>query len=99
MTALPWIFRLPWWVYFIVLPIIAMAVAFTLFQVVIPLVRWRVEKGSDRRGMRRCACGYILDGLQVPRCPECGRAIGFDKTFEQLGIDEGEVRAYAEAKP
>ena len=29
-----------------------------------------------RDGKTRCgACGYVLEGLKEPRCPECGRAI------------------------
>ena len=45
--------------------------------------------------LHRCTCGYILDGLEVPRCPECGRMIGFNKTPEELGISEQEMRAHA----
>jgi hypothetical protein len=41
---------------------------------------------------RKCACGYILKGVGLPRCPECGRAIGFDKTFEELGVRPEELR-------
>ena len=37
-------------------------------------------------------CGYNLTGLSAPRCPECGCAIGFDKTFEELGLTEEETR-------
>jgi hypothetical protein len=41
---------------------------------------------------RKCPCGYILKGMTLPRCPECGRAIGFDKTFDELGIRPEELR-------
>ena len=41
---------------------------------------------------RKCRCGYILKGLALPRCPDCGRAIGFDKSFEELGISPEELR-------
>ena len=47
---------------------------------------------------QRCSCGYILNNLKMPRCPECGRAIGFDKSFEELGIDEKEVRQHVESR-
>ena len=47
---------------------------------------------------RRCGCGYILNNLKMPRCPECGRAIGFDKSFAELGIDEKEVRQHVEPR-
>lgn len=50
------------------------------------------EKARREGGERRCFCGYILRGLDVPRCPECGRAVGFDKTFEELGIRPEELR-------
>lgn len=34
----------------------------------------------------RCACGYPLENLDVPRCPECGRIVGFHATAEDLGL-------------
>jgi hypothetical protein len=36
-------------------------------------------------------CGYDLRGVEIPRCPECGRAMGFDITFAQMGVDERDV--------
>jgi hypothetical protein len=52
-----------------------------------------------REGPReRCRCGYDLRGIQVPRCPECGRVIGFDKTFAELGVSESEVRNHIESR-
>ena len=45
----------------------------------------------------RCRqCGYNLTGLEIPRCPECGSAVGFDRTFEELGVSEDEVRRHVE---
>jgi hypothetical protein len=43
----------------------------------------------DSNGHKRClGCGYILDGLPEPRCPECGR--GFDpddpETFSHVAL-------------
>ncbi len=54
------------------------------------LKRWREQDMSTR-----CArCGYDMRGLDIPRCPECGCARGFDKTFEQMGIDERDVQEH-----
>ncbi len=36
-------------------------------------------------------CGYNMRGSEIPRCPECGKAWGFDRTFEELGIAESQV--------
>jgi hypothetical protein len=38
-------------------------------------IRRRVRQGLNERGIHVCmACAYRLEGLTVPRCPECGRA-------------------------
>lgn len=34
----------------------------------------------------RCECGYLQAGLPIPRCPECGRVVGFDATAQELGL-------------
>ena len=47
---------------------------------------------------RRCLCGYLAIGLEIPRCPECGRMIGFDKSPEELGVSEEQMRAEAERR-
>jgi hypothetical protein len=58
----------------------------------------RFFRPSKNRAIEaRCRCGYILKGLQSPRCPECGRAIGFDKTFEELGLSADEMRSLKNA--
>lgn len=54
--------------------------------------RARVRKeATDELSVCR-KCGYELTGLNVPRCPECGCALGFTKTFEELGLSDDEVR-------
>jgi hypothetical protein len=41
-----------------------------------------------------CAkCGYRMEGLSMPRCPECGALRGFDVPLDKLGLSEDEVRA------
>jgi hypothetical protein len=52
--------------------------------------RRAVGRQDDKE--RKCVCGYILQGMSLPRCPECGRAVGFDKTFEELGVRPEELR-------
>jgi hypothetical protein len=50
--------------------------------------RLRLER---EKASNRCPCGYDLEGLEIPRCPECGRAIGFDKSFDELGLTADEI--------
>lgn len=40
---------------------------------------------------RRCYCGYLLEGLDMARCPECGRVRNFDATAEELGLTQEEL--------
>jgi hypothetical protein len=41
----------------------------------------------------KCAkCGYTMEGLTLPRCPECGALRGFDVPLDQLGLSEEEIR-------
>lgn len=59
------------------------------------LIRWWAKRAAARElhdEGKRCICGYELAGLAMPRCPECGRAIGFDKTFEEMGINPAELK-------
>lgn len=56
----------------------------------------RAAAGAGEPGGRRCGCGYDLRGLILPRCPECGRAVGFDKSFEELGLTPGELKRVEE---
>ena len=63
---------------------------------VIVLARQIYERRRARarldRDAQKCKCGYILRGLALPRCPECGRVVGFDKTFQELGVRPEELR-------
>jgi hypothetical protein len=80
---------------------IASVVVACLGALVLPLyVRWRRAKRhppGEPPG-RRCVCGYLLVGLEIPRCPECGRMIGFDKSPADIGVSEQEMRAEAERR-
>ena len=53
-------------------------------------VRRRLREQKEA-GLRCVRCGYDVGHQDVPRCPECGAAIGFRKTFAELGVEEGEV--------
>lgn len=64
-------------------------------KLAIHLLRRRSAKEDGPGVAMACAkCGYDLAGLDIPRCPECGSVIGFHKTFNDLGIDEKEVREH-----
>jgi hypothetical protein len=67
-------------------------VIFVLLPALSWIIRVRILK-QDRIIDPLCCerCGYNLQGLSVPRCPECGAAVGFTKTFNELGVDEAEV--------
>lgn len=59
------------------------------------LRRWRQRQDARRAemGVTRCAkCGYPLEGLEFPRCPECGALRGFKKPLNKLGLTEEEIR-------
>ena len=46
----------------------------------------------------KCAnCGYVMEGLSMPRCPECGALRGFKVPLDKLGLSEDEIRAGFEA--
>ena len=55
----------------------------------------RRKRRSKEVEPKRCVCGYEMTGLSLPRCPECGRLDGFDKTFEELGLTEDDMARIA----
>ena len=67
---------------------------------VVRVVRFRTWLLDPRRRVEaKCAhCGYDLMGVGIPRCPECGRARGFDKSFGDLGIEERDVREHVQGR-
>lgn len=57
------------------------------------LRKLRAQAKRKREDPARCAkCGYSLEGLDIPRCPECGALRGFTVPLDQLGLTEHEVR-------
>ena len=64
---------------------------------------WRIRGQVMRRSKRmveieKCRCGYPLQGLDLARCPECGRVIHFDATPEDLGLTEEQLRRVQEKR-
>lgn len=70
------------------------------------LARWAIPRIARRfearaqaiRRLEQCKCGYDLKGLDVARCPECGRVIGFDATPEELGLTREELARIQEKR-
>jgi hypothetical protein len=74
---------------------------------VVLAIFWGIHRDRQRRRQRiadayphyqppptQPHCGYNLTGIEIPRCPECSRAWGFDMASEQIGIREDDVRSY-----
>jgi hypothetical protein len=53
--------------------------------------RWVRRLAGPADGGDKCRCGYSLEGLNVLRCPECGRVVGFDATPEELSLTREEL--------
>lgn len=47
--------------------------AWTIGLALIMIVIWHAHRNSSRQDGSLCVCGYDLNGLPGPRCPECGR--------------------------
>jgi hypothetical protein len=76
-------------------------IAIVLLRLAMGRKRRRKKAEAAMRGEssgRVCRCGYSLQNLEIPRCPECGRAVGFDVSFADLGIDEHDVRRHIQSK-
>jgi hypothetical protein len=81
---------------------VALLIASSLFSIVRVIVYRRRMKRSAKLPPKqeppRCVCGYDLSGLPLPRCPECGRLAGFDKTIEELELTEEDLARMAEKR-
>ena len=66
-------------------------IAWVVFVIIRVRRAARRARADQKIRAYRCVCGYSFAGLDVPRCPECGRAAGFNKTFDELGVSEQEV--------
>jgi hypothetical protein len=58
----------------------------------------RRRNRTEDRAPRCGRCGYNLTDVALPRCPECGCAIGFDRTLAELGIEEAEAERHAQQR-
>lgn len=75
---------------YLLLPVLAIAIPIALRRM---LARRRARRAA-RAAVQPCLkCGYELAGLEIPRCPECGTLVGFDKPLDELGLSDEEVRA------
>jgi hypothetical protein len=55
-------------------------------------LRWRKRKDAVAESVRCLRCGYSLDNLEVPRCPECGTLRGFEVPMQELGLTEDDLK-------
>jgi len=68
--------------------IVAVVVAIAVVVLVVVLARMRAKDRERNDGRLRCArCGYVVEHLEIPACPECGSVTGFKRSFdEEKGI-------------
>ena len=57
-------------------------------------VRWIARRYREKpvENIKCANCGYVIEGLSLPRCPECGALRGFKVPLDQLGLSEDEIR-------
>jgi len=59
------------------------------------VVRWRIDRRvrRPRGGWRpQCAgCGYLVQGLLHPHCPECGADLRLVGTYYGVASDDGAI--------
>lgn len=60
--------------------------------------RWIQAHRPDLPASRCAKCGYDLTGIALPRCPECGCAVGFDRSFADMGVSEEELQALSKKR-
>ena len=80
---------------FLLLIVLAMVVG-----IVVPgrlFRRWWRKMDAPSAAAGHCRCGYPLAGLALPRCPECGRVVGFDATPEELGLSSEQLERVKQA--
>ena len=58
----------------------------------------RRQQNPEPNAVPRCACGYELAGLDIARCPECGRVAGFDVTADELRLTDEQLRRAAQKR-
>lgn len=76
----------------------AAVVIITLSRLFAARRRRRAHREQISAGRRCLRCGYSMENLGVPRCPECGALYGFRQTMSELGVTEGELRNAARRK-
>jgi hypothetical protein len=82
--------------------VLLIVASFLLLWVMYRGLRWAGQRWARKLDMKArtdyCPCGYPLKGLNVARCPECGRVIGFDASPEELGLTDEQLRRVQEVR-
>ena len=79
------------WMLVLLLPIVVMVMAIVLGSVARRKMGGSTRKRDDVTEGPSCEkCGYPLEGLNFPRCPECGTLRGFDVPIDDLNLTDEE---------